>query len=367
VFHDVSGFAKGSLIEYRVVVRDNAGHLSAQSTFGVVGDAPAPATGGGGVGDVPQPSFVSVPGTLNTEMGCLADWAPDCAQAQLTLDPNDNIWKGTYVLPAGPYAYKAAINKTWDENYGAGGVQNGANIEFTSDGVTPITFYYDHRTHFVTSTAQQPIVVAAGSFQAAMGCPGDWAPDCMRSWLQDPDGDGIFTLSTTQIPAGSYQVKATVGLSWDVNYGDGGVPGGNNIAFNVAAAGLVTTFSFDSVTHVLSVSTASSQAPPDLSIADAIWIDDRTIGYPTNRLPSGVDPAWLRFQLHWGALAVDATGLGGSFATLSQVAGGPAGYVALRLDRRTAARIVEIKAGPQVAVGVYDDAQRLIDATSVQP
>jgi hypothetical protein len=52
---------------------------------------------------------------------------------------------------------------------------------------------------------------------------------------------------------------------------------------------------------------------------------------------------------------------------LSQVPGGPDGYIALRLDRRTASRLVEIKAGPQVAVGVYDDAQRLIDATSVQP
>jgi hypothetical protein len=106
---------------------------------------------------------------------------------------------------------------------------------------------------------------------------------------------------------------------------------------------------------------------PDLSVAAAYWIDDRTIAYPAGRLPSGVDPSWLRFQLHWGTLAVDATSLGGSFAGLSQVPGGPTGYVALRLDRRTAARIAEIKAGPQVAVGVYDDAQRLIDATSVQP
>jgi glycosidase len=367
VFHDVSAFAKGSLIEYRVVVKDNAGHLSATSTFGVVGDPPAPSGGGGGVGDVVQPNFVSVPGTANTEMGCAADWSPDCAQAQLVLDPKDNIWKGSFVLPLGPYAYKAAINKAWDENYGAGAVLNGANIEFTSDGVTPISFYYDHRTHFVTSTAQQQIVVAAGSFQSEMGCPADWLPDCMRSWLQDPDGDGVFTLSTTQLPAGSYEVKAAIGLSWNVNYGDGGVQNGNNILFNVPADGLVTTFAFNSVTHVLDVSTASSHAPPDLSIAAAFWIDDKTIAYPTNRLPSGVDSASLRYQLHWGTLAVDATSLGGASAVLSQVPGGPDGYIALRLDRRTAARLVEIKAGPQVAVGVYDDAQRLIDATSVQP
>src|SRR3954452_8747213 len=72
VFHDVSGMPKGSLVEYRTVVKDNAGHLSASSTYGVVGDAPKPA--GGGVGDVTQPAAVSVPGTTNSEMGCRGDW-----------------------------------------------------------------------------------------------------------------------------------------------------------------------------------------------------------------------------------------------------------------------------------------------------
>ncbi len=137
------------------------------------------------------------------------------------------------MLPAGTYSYKVAINKTWDENYGAGGVPNGANIDLTSDGTTPITFYYDHRTHFVTSTAQGPIVVAAGSFQSEMGCAADWDPACMRSWLQDPDGDGTYTLSTTQIPPGTYDMKVALDRTWDVNYGAGGVPGGANIPFTV--------------------------------------------------------------------------------------------------------------------------------------
>jgi glycosidase len=364
VFHDVSGMAKGTLLEYRTVVKDNVGHLSATSTYGVVGDAPKPV--GGGVGDVTQPSFVSVPGTTNSEMGCAADWDPGCAYDQLSLDANDKIWKGTWTLPAGTYSYKVAINKTWDENYGAGGVPNGANIDLTSNG-SPITFYYDHRTHYVTSTAQGPIITAPGSFQAAMGCAGDWDPACMRSWLQDPDGDGTYTLSTTQIPPGSYEVKAAVNLTWDVNYGAGGVPGGANIPFTVPdAAGVITTFSYDGTSHVLTVTTSTPGAKPDLSVAAAYWLDPQTIAYPVNRLPSGVDPAWLRFRLHWGSLAVDATGLGGSFATVSVVPGGPDGYLALRLDDQTLKQRDQILAGPMVAIGVYDDADQLIDATSVQ-
>jgi glycosidase len=365
VFHDVSGMAKGSLVEYRTVVKDNAGHVSAASSYGVVGDPPKPT--GGGVGDVTQPSSVSVPGTLNTEMACAGDWDPACPTDQLSLDANDKIWKGTWTLPAGTYSYKVAINGTWDENYGAGGVPNGANIDLTSDG-SPITFFYDHRTHFVTSSAQEPIVVAPGSFQSEMGCAGDWDASCMRSWLQDPDGDGTSTLSTTQIPPGSYEAKVALNGTWDVNYGAGGVPNGANIPFTVPdVAGVVTTFSYDGTSHELTVTSAAPGAKPDLSTAAAYWIDNRTIAYPVDRLAAGTDPAWLRFRLHWGDLAVDATGLGGRFADLSVVPGGPDGYLALRLDKKTAELRDEILAAPMAAVGVYDDADALLDATRVAP
>ena len=365
VFHDVTGFPEGTLIEYRTVVKDNAGHLSASVGYGVVGDPPPP-SGGGGVGDVEQPAAAAIAGTLNTDMGCPEDWMPACDAAQLTLDLNDEIWKGTYTLPVGPYAYKVALNRNWDENYGANAVQNGANIEITSDG-TPISFYYDHRTHWVTSTEETSLVVGAGSFQSEMGCGADWDPACMRSWLQDPDGDGTFSLSTTQVPAGSYEVKAAVGLSWDENYGQGGVPGGANIPFVVPEAGMVTTLSFDSATKVLSVSVASTTPTPDLDVAEAFWIDQGTLAYPIDRLPDGVDPAWLRFRLHWGELAVDATSIGGTSTLLRVVDGGPEGYLALELDKHLAHRRQRIVGSAMVAIAVYDDAHRLIDATGVAP
>jgi len=367
VFHDVSTYAKGTLLEYRAVVKDNAGHLSATSTYGVVGDAPKPP--GGGVGDVTQPNSVAVPGSLNSEMGCAGDWDPACPNDQLALDSNDKIWKGTFNLPAGAYSYKVALNGTWDENYGAGGVRDGSNIDLPLPTDQAVTFYYDHRTHWVTSNVQGPIVVAPGSFQSEMGCSSDWDPACMRSWLQDPDGDGTFTLSTTQIPPGAYESKVAINLSWAENYGQNGVPDGANIPFTVPdAPGAVTTFSYDSATHVLSVSSAVPGAKPDLSVSDAYWLDSRTIAYPVSRLGSGVDPAWLRFRLHWGTLAVDSTDLGGSSAEVTMVAappGLPDGYIALRLDHKTEKLRAQILAGPMVALGVYDDAGTLVDATGV--
>ena len=195
VFHDVSGLAKGTLLEYRAVAKDGTGNVSASSSYGIVGEPGTAPTPGGGVGPVTQPQAVSVPGTHNTEMGCSEDWAPACDQAQLALDAKDQVWKRTFTtIPAGQHSYKAAINRAWDENYGAGGVRGGTNIDYTAPGGN-VTFYYDHATHHATSDAQGPIITAPGSYQAKLGCGGDWAPDCMRPWLQDPDGDGTYTWS----------------------------------------------------------------------------------------------------------------------------------------------------------------------------
>ncbi len=80
------------------------------------------------------------------------------------------------------------------------------------------------------------IATVPGSFQSELGCPGDWDPGCLRSWLQDPDGDGIYTFTTRALPPASYEAKVAINESWDENYGAGGVPSGANIAFTVPAA-----------------------------------------------------------------------------------------------------------------------------------
>jgi len=380
VFHDTSGLAKGTLVEYRSVLRDSSGNYSATSTYAVVGDpSPAGAPATGGVGPVTQPDNVSVPGSHNSEMGCPGDWLPDCPQAQLTLDPKDQVWKGTHTLPPAPYAYKAAIDKAWDVNYGAGGVPNGANLEYTA-GTKPVSFYYDHRTHYVTSDAQGPIVTAPGSFQSELGCPGDWDPTCMRSWLQDPDGDGTLTLRTDQIPAGSYETKVTHALSWDENYGAGGAPGGVNIAFSVPSAGVITTFSYVLATHVMTVTTSRAGAAPDLTKAKAHWVSRDLVAWPATSLPAAKTADQVRWRLHWsatGGLAVDDEAVtGGSSAALTyDPAGLPVsvtaahpqlkGFIALRLPKGTAKVVDEILKG-QLAVAQYDDLGRLVDATGVQ-
>jgi hypothetical protein len=381
VFHDVSGVAKGTLLEYRAVVKDSSGNLSATSSYGVAGDpAVGGGEGGGGVGPVVQPDFASVPGDHNSEMGCSGDWQPDCAQAQLTLDAKDQVWKGTYTIPAGnAHAYKVAINKSWDENYGLGAQPGGANIEYTSPA-KPVTFYYDHATHWVTSDAQGPIITVPGAFQSELGCPGDWSPDCMRPWLQDPDGDGTYTWSTDRIPAGSYEFKVAHGLSWTENYGAGGTPNGGNMSVDVPSDGVVVTFSYDSATHATTTRVSRPGAAPDLTKGKAFWVEPGLLAWPANGVPGGADPALLKWRLHWspdGGLTVDAEDVtGGSVADLAyDPAGLPAvvttahpelkGYLALRLGDKAAKKAGEVLRG-QVAVATYDNGGALLDATGVQ-
>ena len=382
VFHDVTGLPDGTLLEYRAILQDHSGNVSASSSYGIVGEAGSGGGGGGGVdpiGPVEQPDAVSVPGSHNAAMGCSGDWQPDCDQAQLTLDAKDTVWKGTYdagTIPAGDYEYKAAIDRSWDESYGAGGAPGGANIGYTADG-GPVSFYYEHARHYVTSDAEGPIITAPGSMQSELGCPGDWDPSCMAPWLIDPDGDGTYTYATTAIPAGTYELKVAHGLSWDENYGEGGERDGANIGFSVPSDGVRTTFSYDLETHVLSVTTSEAGVAPDLGSQRAYWVREDLVAWPAE----GVEDAVLRdWRLHWsadGGLGIDAEAVtGGDSSPLTLDPDGLPeevledfphleGYLALRLDRRSARAAGDILTG-QVAVAMYDDLGRLADATGVQ-
>ncbi len=323
----------------------------------------------------PQPTAVSVPGDFNGEIGCTADWSPDCAQAQLTRRTNDDVWSMSVALPAGTFAYKAALNNTWDVNYGAHGVAGGDNIPLVvPDGGATVTFFYDNATHWVTADITTPIVTAAGSFQSELGCPADWSPDCLRSWLEDLDGDGVFTFTTTAIPAGSWETKAAVGLSWDVNYGAGGVPGGDNIPFTVAHNGDATTFSFDSTSHILTI-TSGNGPTIDLKTPRAYWLSQRYIGWAL-----GSDAANRTYRLYsapTGGLAVDDTGVtGGSWIPLQYNATGlpasiktkfpaQAGLGALKIANKYLGQVKELLRG-QVAVVALDASGTVVDGSGLQ-
>ncbi|MGX5694853.1 pullulanase-type alpha-1,6-glucosidase [Agromyces soli] len=327
VFHDTAGLADGTLIEYRAITTDASGQRSAASSYASVGNAV-------NLVETEEPEnpidLVTVPGSHNSEMGCAGDWTPGCEQAKLTLGAG-GVYTGTFELPAGDYEYKVAINGSWDVNYGANGVPGGPNATYHHEG-GPITFYWDPRTHQMTSTAEGPIVTVPGSFQSEIGCPGDWAPDCLGSMMFDGDRDGVYEFATDRIPDGAYEGKVAHGLSWNENYGVDGVPGGGNYSFS-ASGGKQVVFRYTLATHVLEILV---EDPPLAGTGElrAQWVDEQTLAWPRSLL--GTTPAaetsWTLEHAPSGGLAATAGGVtGGSDPVGLEL--DPAGLTAAQLER----------------------------------
>jgi len=252
----------------------------------------------------PNPTSVTLAGSLQSEMGCAGDWDPACALAHMTYDASDDVWQASYPVPAGSYEYKAALNDSWTENYGQGGVLNGANIPLNLTTSASVKFYYDHKSSWITDNVNSTIATAVGDFQSELGCPGDWQPDCLRTWLQDLDGDGVYTFSASTLPVGSYEFKVAINESWDENYGQGGTPGGANLPFTINVPGTVVTFSYDRVTHIPTVSLDEPGASHDNTVQWAeLGHDSRDTLYrtPGGPVTTGT-PVMLRLRAASGDL-----------------------------------------------------------------
>ncbi|HKV12508.1 MAG TPA: pullulanase-type alpha-1,6-glucosidase, partial [Thermoanaerobaculia bacterium] len=325
-------------------------------------------------GGIQQPSSVTIAGSLQSELGCSDDWQPACSNTHLTFDAADGVWQGTFNLPAGSWEYKAPLNDSWDENYGANATQNGPNIPLTTTEAGDVKFYYDHATHWVADNKSKVIATAPGSFQSELGCPGDWQPDCLRSWLQDPDGDGIYTFSTRSIPPGNYEVKVAINESWSENYGANGARDGANIFFSVPSACTEIFFSYDAASHVLTVS-ATGAPRGNITRAQAYWVTEDTIAWN----PGAVDASWT-VALHAdpeGDLELTPEGVeGGVTIPLVYDPAGLSAEVKEKFPHLSAFKAFKIPAEHldevpailkgQIAVSAKDASGTLVDATSLQ-
>jgi hypothetical protein len=97
----------------------------------------------------PQPEAVAVAGDFNTLLGAPENWAPQYDEAQMEFDFLDQLWKKSAELPAGFYTFKIALNRSWEENYGAYGTFDGPNHELHHAGGT-VTIRYNHSTRDIT-------------------------------------------------------------------------------------------------------------------------------------------------------------------------------------------------------------------------
>jgi glycosidase len=282
---------------------------------------PAALTPGTALADhTPNPTSLTVAGSLQSELGCGGDWQPECAASHLTYDSSDDVWQRAWPLPAGSYEYKAPLNDSWTENYGRFAQQNGPNVPLNLAAASSVKFYYDHKSHWITSNKDSvtQIAVAPGSFQSEMGCPGDWDPSCLRSWLQDPDENGIYTFETDALPAGNYFTKVAHNEDWAENYGQGGVPNGADIPFAVPFNNAQMTFSYDLSTHILTITAPGGHFPDNNVEWDGLGHNSQDLVY---RQPFGATNPGTTTTLRFRTFHNDVTSVTTRFynsATSSQ-------------------------------------------------
>src|SRR5947209_3218864 len=93
---------------------------------------------------------VTIVSDLQSHLGCNSDWDPSCASTFLPYDANDDVWQRAFSVPAGNWKYKAALNASWDVNYGLHASPGGDDIPLKLGATTNVKFYYDNKTHWVT-------------------------------------------------------------------------------------------------------------------------------------------------------------------------------------------------------------------------
>lgn len=320
-----------------------------------------------------EPDGVILVGDLQSELGCAGDWDPGCAETPLQPAPQDGVYRGEYILNEsslesddGVWNYKVALNGGWAENYGEGAAQDGANLKLPLEETTTLTFYYSHKSHWITDNVSSKIATAAGNFQTHLGCPSDWAPDCLRSWLQDLDGDGIYTFTTTEIPPGDYEAKVTINENWDESYGDNG----SNVPFSITEPGEEITFTYNSLDNSVVIGDVVSSG--DLTTSKAHWLNRETIAWAV--------PTASMVQLHFDAeagLASSTDGvIGGTSLSLTYQAGGMSDELKAKFPHLAQVPVFKLNAADleqvptivkqQVAVSASNEDGSLIDATGLQ-
>jgi pullulanase-type alpha-1,6-glucosidase len=245
--------------------------------------------------------------------------------------------------------------------------------------VAPVPPFPDLDTDAAANPPGVPIVTVPGTHQSEQSGISDWDPAHLGSWLRDRDQDGVFTLTTYEIPQGSYQAKVAHGRSWAENYGAGGELGGDNIAFSVPARAR-TTFRYDLATHLLTVRTAPAASTADLAVSTAHWLQRGVLAW---NLQGDTALSGWTFRLHHsraGGLGVSGGVLtgGASIPLTADPAGLPpeiaqqwphlANDQALRLTAQDAADralLTGILRG-QLAIAAYDETGQLILATGIQ-
>ena len=192
------------------------------------------------------PETITLVGTFQSELGCTADNTHTCPQTQMHYDILGDIWRTTLKIPQGTHTYYASLDGG-NHIYGQHGISGKSSppIEISLSSPQFVNFYYDHKTGWITDDTNSLILTMPSNFQDEVGCLEEWNAGCFRTWMQDVDGDGIYTYETLLVPGGSWEARIAVNGDIDTSYGQGGTYDGANFPLWIPNIGHLSIFSWD--------------------------------------------------------------------------------------------------------------------------
>ncbi len=211
------------------------------------------------------------------------DWDPADPAGEME-EVEDGVFVKELSLTAGTtMTFKFAGNDAWDDafNFGSAAIEVGKTADLTcgsgSQNMT-VTVTKDTTLKFTVNVnpmaeggaatllvegdgiGEAPVVTYDSYYVAGQaGLVGqEWIVDGAK---MDEVSDGIYELTFTDIPAGEYQFKVTVG-NWDVSYGGDGPDG--NYLITVEDTSDVTVI-FDSASSTISVEMEAAEEEPPVT------------------------------------------------------------------------------------------------------
>lgn len=176
------------------------------------------------------------------------------------IDTANNIWSIT--LRLGDAAYTGAYKFVVDGSSWVTDPNNTSALDKDGNSVVTLPAYAGRK------------VVIAGTIQAAAG-ENTWTPSSDKTAMHY-DGNGCYSLTIKDVPAGSYEYKVAMG-SWDPeNYGANGKSYGDNMKMTVPEQEDVT-FWYNDDSHYTADSTSYSKLDITLSGASDIPADTKLL------------------------------------------------------------------------------------------
>ena len=199
-------------------------------------------------------------------------------------------------------------------------------------------------------------VSVTGSFQAALGCPGDFDPSCPQTELTD-NRDGTWS-TLLPVPPGNYTFRVVASSDSDRSLGLGGDPNGQDLQVNVPDGAAGVYFAYDQWTGRIDAEPVSALVTLRTDVGDDLALAPQPDG--NYAVTWDAQPGAYGFQVFLDDQPVTLDGISLDQPSRVYVAVDPTGAV---LDKRTIpSTSLEVAATDDAGQPRLDSCFALLDA-----